>query len=53
MLVEQKAAVALALAEDAAIVERGRIVHRAASAVLAADGETLRARLGVGGTQAA
>ncbi|MEJ1934307.1 ABC transporter ATP-binding protein, partial [Nostoc sp. NIES-2111] len=53
VLVEQKAAVALDPAEDAVILERGRIVHRAASAVLAADGETLRARLGVGGTQAA
>jgi branched-chain amino acid transport system ATP-binding protein len=49
VLVEQKAAVALGLAAEAAILERGRIVHRAASTALLADPETLRARLGVGG----
>lgn len=47
LLVEQKASTALALTDHAVIVERGRVVHRAASAVLAADGETLARRLGL------
>jgi branched-chain amino acid transport system ATP-binding protein len=41
MIVEQHAKLALSLTRQAIVLERGRIVHRAASAALAADPETL------------
>ena len=47
MLIEQHAEVALALTHDAIIIERGRIVHRAASADLLADAATLDRLIGL------
>jgi branched-chain amino acid transport system ATP-binding protein len=47
ILVEQHAEVALALTQDAVVLERGRIVHRAPSAEFARDGETLERYLGL------
>jgi len=47
ILVEQHAEVALALAQDAVVIERGRIVHRARSLEFARDGETLERHLGL------
>ena len=41
MIVEQHAKLALSLTRQAIVLERGRIVHRAASAALAADTDTL------------
>jgi branched-chain amino acid transport system ATP-binding protein len=41
MIVEQHAKLALSLTRQAIVLERGRIVHRAASAALAADADTL------------
>ena len=45
VLVEQHAEVALRLTEDALVIERGRIAHRARSADLLADRETLERHL--------
>jgi branched-chain amino acid transport system ATP-binding protein len=47
ILVEQHAEVALALTQDAVVIERGRIVHRAPSAEFARDAETLERYLGL------
>jgi len=47
ILVEQHAEVALALTQDAVVLERGRIVHRAASAEFARDAATLERYLGL------
>jgi branched-chain amino acid transport system ATP-binding protein len=47
LLVEQHAAVALGLTERALILERGRIVHRADAAALAADAATLERYIGI------
>jgi len=47
ILVEQHAEVALGLTQDAVVIERGRIVHRAASAEFARDAETLERYLGL------
>jgi len=47
ILVEQHAEVALALTQEAVVIERGRIVHRAPSAEFARDGETLERYLGL------
>ena len=47
ILVEQHAEVALALTQDAVVLERGRIVHRAPSAEFARDAETLERYLGL------
>jgi branched-chain amino acid transport system ATP-binding protein len=47
VLVEQHAEVALALTQDAVVLERGRIVHRAPSAEFARDAETLERYLGL------
>ena len=47
VLIEQHAATALALTENAVIIERGRIVHRARSADLAADAATLERLIGL------
>ena len=47
MLIEQHAAVALSLTQDAVIVERGRIVHRAPSAELLRDAATLDRLIGL------
>jgi branched-chain amino acid transport system ATP-binding protein len=47
VLVEQHAEVALALTQDAVVVERGRIVHRALSAEFARDADTLERYLGL------
>jgi branched-chain amino acid transport system ATP-binding protein len=47
VLVEQHAKIALALTESAVVLERGRIVHRAASAALLADHGTLERLLGL------
>lgn len=47
ILVEQHAEVALALTQDAIIVERGMIAHRAPSAALLHDHETLERYLGL------
>jgi branched-chain amino acid transport system ATP-binding protein len=41
IVVEQRARLALALTRHAIVLERGRVVHRAASAALAADADTL------------
>ncbi|MGA2815747.1 MAG: ABC transporter ATP-binding protein [Xanthobacteraceae bacterium] len=52
VLVEQKADLALSFAEDAIVLDRGRIVYRGASTGLAQD-ETAKARLlGVGAAEA-
>lgn len=47
MLIEQHAAVALSLTHDAVIIERGRIAHRATSAALLKDAETLDRFIGL------
>ena len=47
ILVEQHAEVALALTQDAVVLERGRIVHRAPSAQFARDAATLERYLGL------
>jgi len=47
ILVEQHAEVALALTQDAVVIERGRIVHRAPSAQFVRDAETLERYLGL------
>ena len=47
ILIEQHAATALDLTHDAVIIERGRIVHRARSADLAADAATLERLIGL------
>jgi len=47
ILVEQHAELALALTESAVVLERGRIVHRAASNALLADHGTLERLLGL------
>jgi len=47
ILVEQHAEVALALTQDAVVIERGCIVHRARSPEFARDGETLERHLGL------
>jgi branched-chain amino acid transport system ATP-binding protein len=47
ILVEQHTEVALALTEDAIVIERGRIVHRARSADFARDAETLERYVGL------
>jgi branched-chain amino acid transport system ATP-binding protein len=47
ILVEQHAEVALALTQEAVVLERGRIVHRAPSAQFARDAETLERYLGL------
>ncbi len=47
LLVEQHAEVALALTQDAVVIERGRIVHRAPSAEFARDAQTLERYLGL------
>jgi len=48
IVVEQHPIIALALTQDAVVLERGLVVHRAASADLAADAEALERLLGVG-----
>ena len=47
ILIEQHAALALALTENAVIIERGRIVHRARSADLLKDAATLDRLIGL------
>ncbi|MDQ5847821.1 MAG: ABC transporter ATP-binding protein [Pseudomonadota bacterium] len=47
ILVEQHTGIALALTEDAVLIERGRIVHRARSAELARDAATLERLVGL------
>jgi branched-chain amino acid transport system ATP-binding protein len=47
VLVEQHTEIALALTEDAVVIERGRIVHRARSAELARDPEMAERVLGL------
>ena len=47
ILIEQHAALALELTENAVIIERGRIVHRARSADLLADAATLDRLIGL------
>jgi len=47
ILVEQHAEVALALTQEAVVIERGHIVHRAPSAQFARDAETLERYLGL------
>jgi branched-chain amino acid transport system ATP-binding protein len=47
VLVEQHAELALALTASAIVLERGRIVHRSASAALAADAQTLERWVGL------
>jgi branched-chain amino acid transport system ATP-binding protein len=47
VLVEQQAEIALALTQDAIVIERGRIVHRARSADLLADHATLDRLIGL------
>jgi branched-chain amino acid transport system ATP-binding protein len=47
LLVEQHAEVALSLTREAIVLERGRIVHRAASAEFARDPQTLERYLGL------
>ena len=49
LLVEQKAALALSLTQEAVILDRGRIVYRGASAALRADEATQGQLLGVAG----
>ena len=47
MLVEQHTELALSLAEDALVIERGAIVHRARSAEFARDAATLERYVGL------
>ncbi len=47
LLIEQHAAVALGLTQDAVIIERGRVAHRAASADLLKDAATLDRYIGL------
>jgi branched-chain amino acid transport system ATP-binding protein len=47
ILVEQHAEVALALTQDAVVIERGRVVHRARSPEFARDAQTLERYLGL------
>jgi branched-chain amino acid transport system ATP-binding protein len=47
LLIEQHTEVALALTQDAIVIERGRIVHRAASAEFARDTATLERYVGL------
>jgi branched-chain amino acid transport system ATP-binding protein len=47
VLVEQHAEIALALTEDAVVIERGAIAHRAKSADLAKDAATLNRTIGL------
>jgi branched-chain amino acid transport system ATP-binding protein len=47
VLVEQHTDIALSLTEDAVVIERGRIVHRARSAELARDPEMAERVLGL------
>ncbi len=47
VLVEQHTEVALSLTQDAIVIERGRIVHRARSAEFARDAETLERYVGL------
>jgi branched-chain amino acid transport system ATP-binding protein len=47
VLVEQHTEVALSLTQDAIVIERGRIVHRARSAEVARDAETLERYVGL------
>jgi branched-chain amino acid transport system ATP-binding protein len=47
LLVEQHTEAALALTQDAIVIERGRIVHRARSADFARDAETLERYVGL------
>ena len=47
ILVEQHTEVALSLTQDAIVIERGRIVHRARSAEFARDAETLERYVGL------
>jgi branched-chain amino acid transport system ATP-binding protein len=48
LLVEQNLRMAFALADDIAVMQKGRIVHRAATPEFRADPDTARALLGVG-----
>lgn len=48
IVVEQHPIVALSMTRHAVILEQGRVVHRALSAVLAQDETTLDSYLGVG-----
>jgi branched-chain amino acid transport system ATP-binding protein len=47
ILVEQHTEIALALTENAVVVERGRIAHRAKSSDLPQDAETLERLVGL------
>ena len=47
VLVEQHTEIALSLTQDAVVIERGRIVHRARSAELARDEATLERLVGL------
>jgi branched-chain amino acid transport system ATP-binding protein len=49
VLVEQHTEIALSLTEDAVVIERGRIVHRARSAELARDPDMAERVLGLSG----
>jgi len=53
ILVEQHAEIALALTEQALVIERGRIAHRGASRELAADEQLLERYVGVAATDPA
>jgi len=53
VLVEQHTAIALALAEQAVVIERGNIVHRAAARAFANDAATLERYVGLKVTAAA
>ena len=48
IIVEQQAELALKLTQQAILLERGQIVHRAPSAALAKDSETLNRYMGLG-----
>jgi len=47
VLVEQHTEIALALTQDAVLIERGRIAHRARSSELARDDATLERLVGL------
>ena len=47
VIVEQHSGIALSLTEDAVVIERGQIVHRARSAELAQDKATLDRLIGL------